>query len=276
MRCRISILMLVGMTAAGLADGQALRYTGPGTHSIERHWPDDGAANPTPNAGAWDGDDAVGLQLRDHGVQQNNTVPVSVLKLPSEAVKEMNKSDKALKAGDVRGSAEHLERMLELTPDFAIGHNGLGARYVVLGEYDRAVQEFQKAVQLQPKYRLAMDNIAVAFCMQHRFTEAEPMARWALQIQPDAPSSKYLLGSILVSEDKPTEEALQLLRNVQDQYPRARLFLAKAFVMHGEPGKAVEELRAYVSSPKATDNGVAERWLERLEKELSTPPTMVE
>jgi superkiller protein 3 len=140
---------------------------------------------------------------------------------------------------------------------------------VVLQQYDKAIEEFEKAVALQPKYRLAVDNIAVTLCVQHRYTEAEQAARSALQIQPDAASSKYLLGSILVNEDKASEEATRLLQSVQVQYPRARLFLAKAYLAHGDPSKAVEELREYVRSPQATDNGVAEKWLAQLEKELS-------
>jgi tetratricopeptide (TPR) repeat protein len=209
----------------------------------------------------------VGLQF--HERTSGSVVPLSVLKMSSTARKEMRKSDDALLAGDVRGSAEHLQRMLALAPDLALGHNALGARYVALHEYDKAVEEFQKAVALEPNYWLAVDNLAVTMCLQHRYAEAEPAARWALQIQPEAPSSRYLLGSILVSEDKTTEEASRLLESVQDQYPRARLFLAKAYVAHADIEKAAEELRAYLASPQATDNGVAQEWLGRIEKELA-------
>jgi len=211
----------------------------------------------------------VGLQFRDTtpAKPENNLVPVSLLRISGEARKEMEKSDKALKAGDVRGSAEHLERLLALAPDLAVGYNVLGTRYVVLHEYDRAIENFQKATALEPKYRVAVDNMTVAMCMQHKYAEAEPYARWALQIQPEAPSSKYLLGSILVTEDKPSEEATRLLRSVQEEYPRARLFLANAMVKRGEVGPAIEEIKGYLNSPRATDNGVAEEWLQRLQKQ---------
>jgi Tfp pilus assembly protein PilF len=242
--------------------------SGPGSRTIDRHWPDDGAERPEAPTVRWEGKDAVGLQFHERDARAN-VVPVSFLKMPPAAIKEMQKSDKALVAGDVRGSAEHLEKMLVLTPDFAIGHNSLGTRYVVLQQYDKAVEEFEKAVALQPKYRLAVDNIAVTLCMQHRYMEAEQAARSALQIQPDAASSKYLLGSILVNEDKTNEESTRLLESVQAQYPRAKLFLAKSYLAHGDPDKAVQELREYVSSPQAADNGVAAGWLAKLEKEMN-------
>jgi tetratricopeptide (TPR) repeat protein len=269
MRCRIAILMLTGMLAGVETNGQGMPHAGPSAETIQRHWPDDGSQNPSTATVNWGGRDAVGLQFRDHDAPESNLVPVSMLKIPSQALKEMQKSDKALLAGDVKGSAEHLAKMLELTPDFALGHNSLGARYVVLGEYDKAIEEFQRAVTLQPKYRLAMDNIVVAMCAQHRYAEAEPVARWALQTQPEAASSRYLLGSILVSENKPNEEALKLLRSVQDKYPRARMFLASWLILRGEKQQAAEELREYLRSPLANDNGVAREWLAQLEKELS-------
>lgn len=271
MRCRITIFWIAVIVGAGAANGQGQSTIS--SRSINRNWPDVGVHEsqlPSSVRPSWDGNDAVGLQFRDHSkaTPESNLVPVALLRLSGEALKEMRKSDKALIAGDVRGSAEHLEKMMALTPNLAIGHNSLGTRYVVLKEYDKAIAEFQKAVALQPRYRLAVDNMAVAMCMQHIYMEAEPVARWALQIEPEATTSRYLLGSILVSEGKATEEASSLLRSVQEQYPRARLFLANWFVLRGETQPAAEELRAYLNSPKATDNGVAKEWLERIEKEL--------
>jgi len=272
MRRRTAILILIAVMKTHGTYGQGMQQGGRSDRTIDRHWPDDGAKNPSAASVNWDGDDAVGLQFREHSPSASYLVPVKLLKLPPEARKEMQKSDKALRAGDIKGSAEHLEKLLDIMPDSAIAHNSLGTRYVVLRDYDKAVEEFEKAAALKPGYRLAMDNVAVTYCMQHRYAEAEPAAREALEIQPNAATSRYLLGSILVNEDKPTEEALQLLTGVREEYPRARLFLAKAFLAKGEARKALEELRAYVKSPQATDNGVAEAWLARLERELGEEP----
>jgi tetratricopeptide (TPR) repeat protein len=274
MRCRSAVYTIVamGLIATSAANGQGKARIPMGDHMVNRNWPDDGAMQPSLVRPNWDGPDAVGLQFRDttpSARPDNSMVPVSVLRISGEARKEMEKSDKALKAGDVRGSAEHLEKMLELMPDLAVGHNVLGTRYVALHNYDRAIAEFQKAAELQPNYRVAVDNLTVTMCMQHRYEEAEPYARWALKIQPGATTSKYLLGSILITEGKPTEEATKLLRSVQEEYPRARLFLANSMVVRGEVEPAIEEIKGYLNSPKANDNGVAHEWLERLEKQVA-------
>jgi tetratricopeptide (TPR) repeat protein len=267
MRCGFTIFLFIGMIAASAASGQG--QTRPDNHSINRNWPDDGAQQPSPTNPSWEGQDAVALQFWEKTPREGNLVPVKLLQLSGPALKEMRKSDKALRAGDVRGSAEHLENMLMYGPDLAVVHNALGTRYVVLQTYDQGIEEFQKAAALDPKYRLAVDNIAVTMCMQHRYAEAEQAARWALQIQPEAATSRYLLGSILVEEGKITAEAARLLESVREDYPRARLFLAMIMVAKGDHAQAAEELRQYLSSPRAADNGVAKRWLGTLDKELN-------
>ena len=269
MRCRITGLFLIALYAT-TASGQGQPRSGAGNSTIKRNWPDDGAQQGSALQPSWDGPDAVGLQFRDTAAvkPQFSAVPVSMLRISGAALKEMQKSDKALKAGDVRQSADHLEKMLVLTPDLAVGHNMLGTRYVAIGDYEKALNEFQKAVAIQPNYRIAVDNMTVAMCIQHKYAAAEPYARWALQIQPEAPTSRYLLGSILISQGKSTDEALRLLQGVKEQYPRARLFIANTLVTRGQLQQAAEEIREYVNSPRATDNGVAQEWLGRLEKQL--------
>ena len=64
------------------------------------------------------------------------------------------------------------------------------------------------------------------------------------------------------------EEAAKLLQGVKEEYPRARLFLANSLVARGEVEQAIEEIKGYVNSPRATENGVAQEWIVRLEREL--------
>jgi tetratricopeptide (TPR) repeat protein len=196
------------------------------------------------------------------------TVSVNELKIPDKAVKELQKSDKALKGGDVRASAEHLEKALTIYPELPAAHNELGSRYAALKEYSKAVDEFEKALALKQNYRLAADNITAVLCLQHRWTDAEPTARHALQIEPEAPSSQYLLGSILVQQGRYTPEATGLLEKVKTKYSRARLFLAVAEAGQGENEQASGELKEYLKLDSAEPEykKVAQTWLETLSK----------
>jgi tetratricopeptide (TPR) repeat protein len=247
MRCMMAVMLLLGFGSLNSIHGQNL--TG-GEHENN---PDISAGQtrstqPTPPS------------------KGTGTVSVDALKIPDKAMKEIQRADKAFLSGDVQGSAEHLEKALEIYPNLAVGHNALGARYAELKEHEKAIAEFEKAVALNPRYHLAMDNMTVEMCVLHRFADAEPVARQALALEPESADSQYLLGGILVEEGHYTGEPVKLLESAKTAFPRAYLFLAKAAVGRGENAKAAEELRAYLQSP-ASEKKAAQDWLEMLQRE---------
>jgi tetratricopeptide (TPR) repeat protein len=193
------------------------------------------------------------------------TVSVEDLKVPEKAKKELERSDKAMHAGDMPGAIEHLQKALAIDPEIPQAHNGLGAFYAAEKEYDKAVAEFEKALEMRKDYHLAADNMALVLCIQHRFSEAEPVARRALDIQPEALTSEYLLGGILVDEGRFAGEGPRLLEKTKERYPRSWLFLAKAAAGRGEYEEAAEDLRTYLKLPGA-EKKPAEEWLMGLEK----------
>lgn len=195
----------------------------------------------------------------------SGTVSVDELKVPEKAMKEVRESDKALRAGDLRRSTEHLEKALAIYPQAPTWRNGLGSRYVALKQYDAAIGEYEKALALNPNYEEAAENIAATLFAQHRFAEAEPTARRALEMDPTAASSQYLLGCVLVEEGRYSGEATELLQKAKPRYPQADLFLAIALGKSGRVGEAAEALREYVrAGGKSTK--VAQEWLAALER----------
>ena len=191
-------------------------------------------------------------------------VSVEELKVPEKALKEVRQSDKALLAGDLRGSTEHLEKAVAIDPQVAAWHNGLGSRYSTLKEYDKAIREFEKAMELRRNYQEAAENVSAVLFEQGRYAEAEPAARAALQMDPSAPSSQYLLGCVLV-EERRYAEATELLQKARTKYPQAGLFLGIALGKTGRIGEAEEALRDYVRAGGKSKK-VAQEWLEELEK----------
>lgn len=206
------------------------------------------------------------------GTPTGDRISVNELKVPDKALKELQRSDKALTAGNIRESAEHLEKALAIYPNLPYAHNQLGLRDAALRDYDKALDEFSKAVTLKPDYRLALDNTATVLTLQHRYDEAELAARHALEIEPTAPLSQYLLGSTLVQQGKYSDEATGLLEKVKPSYPRASLFLAAVAAHRQENTSAEEELWEYLQSPESAYRQLAQGWLEILEKrqELTT------
>ena len=83
---------------------------------------------------------------------QAETISVHELLLPAGAVKEFQRSEKAVRSGDFRSAAEHLRNAIQIAPSFAQAHNNLGATYIQLNEYESGVAEF-RAAMARPKNR---------------------------------------------------------------------------------------------------------------------------
>jgi tetratricopeptide (TPR) repeat protein len=193
------------------------------------------------------------------------TVNVALLQLPEKARKELDRAKDALHSGDTQAAAQDLEKVVAIAPRSAFAHNVLGVMYVNSKQLDKALVAFEAALSLNPAYHLAADNIAAVLCLQHRWSDAEPVARRALAMQPDSRDSQYLLGGVLVNEGRNLEEAIELLGRVKDKYARAHLFLAQVEMEQDRTQQAIDDLQQYLDCASAEEREVAQSWLTELQ-----------
>jgi len=192
------------------------------------------------------------------------TVSIQNLRIPAKAVKEIQRSQNALKSGDTRSSAWHLEKALQIYPDCLEARNSLGARYIDLHEYEKASEEFQKAIAIDPRVMQPFNNLSVALFLQQRYADAEVAARRALNVDPQHPTARYMLGAILATEKRNPEEAMELLRQTKREFPDSYLLLAQILLRRGATEEAKNELREYLALPSPEKKQNVERWLARL------------
>lgn len=186
--------------------------------------------------------------------------------IPSKARREFLRSDQAFRAGDIRKSMAHLEKAIDIHPDYMEAHNNLGSRYVALDQYDKALTEFQKTVELDPNSQKGYLNLSLALSALKRYGEAEAAARRAVELDPNSIPAHYALGRALAGEKQDTPEALENLRMATGQFPNARLFVAWVLARQGALDEAASELREYLKSPGAERRQFAEEWLARLSR----------
>src|SRR5256714_532428 len=122
--------------------------------------------------------------------------PISVgeLLIPPRAAKEVQRSEKAFQYGNVRQSAHHLEKAVEIYPDYVYAHNLLGTRYMSLGDYKQAVAEFQKAAAIDPNLAPTYLSLCVASFFLGTYPEAEAAGRRALELDPENTATRYVLA----------------------------------------------------------------------------------
>ena len=186
------------------------------------------------------------------------------LLVPPKAVKELQRSQSALRSGDTRSSARHLEKALQIYPNYLEGHNSLGARYIELGEYEKAAAEFQEAIEIDARVSQPFNNLSVADYLLRRYSDAETAARRAMDLDPRSSTPRYVLGCILAAAGRNAIESIEMLRQTESEFPDARLVLAEVLLRRGSREEAKEELRGYLALPSPEKKQRVERWLARL------------
>jgi Tfp pilus assembly protein PilF len=199
---------------------------------------------------------------------QAETISVHDLLVPASAIKEFQRSEKAVRSGDFRSAAGHLQKAILIEPKFVQAHNNLGASYIQLNEYESAVTEFQMAISLDGKIQEPYRNLGLGLFLLRRYPEAELAARQALKLDPQRTAGYYTLGRILAAEGGNSSEAEELLRQVVPTIPEARLPLAQALLNQGATDRAANELRAYISSSTANPakKQAVQCWLAQMTK----------
>lgn len=192
------------------------------------------------------------------------TTSMRELLVPPKAAKELRRSQSALLSGDIRSSAQHLERAVRIYPNYLAAHNSLGSRYIDLHEYEKAAAEFQKAIEIDPHITQPLNNLSVALFLLQRYPDAEAAARRALDVDPHNSTSRYMLGCILATEKRNPLEAMERLRETRNEFPDARLLLAQVLLRTGAVDEAENELRDYLKVPGVEKKQKVECWLARL------------
>ena len=120
------------------------------------------------------------------------------------------------KEGDFEKAVEQFEKALELQPNYAAALNNLGICYGNLDRLDEAERSFKRAIEINPKDIFAMNNLAVICLRTHRLNEAGQYAQEALEIEPQYASAHFTLGSIYATvgqfaqAEKEFEAALEI------------------------------------------------------------------
>jgi len=100
--------------------------------------------------------------------------------------------------------------MAETSPSSPQNHNNLGDLYSRRGDFEKAIQEFQWAIQLRPNYGDAYHNLASTYAQIQEYDLAIESYGQAIKFNPNLWQSYQGLASIYFEQEK-FEEAAQLM-----------------------------------------------------------------
>ena len=102
--------------------------------------------------------------------------------------------------GDFDSAIEEYTKVLELRPDLAEAYNNLGVAQKRKGELDKAAVSFNQALQRRPDYSAALSNRGWTFAEENKWAEARRDFEQALKVNPGDDGALYGLSQSLREE----------------------------------------------------------------------------
>lgn len=96
-------------------------------------------------------------------------------------------------------------KAIEIDPNFAFAWDNLGVSYRKTNQYDEAIEAYKKSLEINPNGRLPLMNIAVTYNLNKEFEAAINYYNKFIDIYPDDPEGYYGLGLILYTNNQQEE-----------------------------------------------------------------------
>jgi tetratricopeptide (TPR) repeat protein len=137
---------------------------------------------------------------------------------------------------------------LAKNPDCWIGHNNLGNALIQKGRLDEAVDQFLKAVEINPHYAKAYYNLGLALFQKGQLDDAVAQYQKAVEINPNDVEAYYNLGLALFQKGQLDDAVAQYQKAVEinPNYAEAHSNLGNALFQKGQLDEAVDQFQKAV------------------------------
>lgn len=196
------------------------------------------------------------------------------LKVPNTARKAFEKGLSEWQRQNYQKAAEEFEKAVAAYPAYDTAYNNLGVMYAHLKQPEKAMAAFERSVQLNDKNADADRNLARMVMRQKDFARAEDLLKKSLTVQPLDPGSLTML-SISEYENGKYEEALTDARKVHtlphEGYSLSHFVAGQALERKQQYEAASTEYQVYLrESPNGPEVVQVKTALERLTASNST------
>jgi eukaryotic-like serine/threonine-protein kinase len=107
--------------------------------------------------------------------------------------------------GDYEKAIAEQNKVLELDPDYGLARNELGYDYLSLGNFDKSIEHFQKYASLNPKDANPLDSLGEAYFLMGRLDEAIAKYKETLTVEPGFLSPNFCIAYIYALKENPAE-----------------------------------------------------------------------
>jgi hypothetical protein len=221
----------------------------------------------------------LNMELRRKGEKplsksEKATISASGLKIPTKADKELEKGNKALADNKLDEAKEHINKAIEIYPQFDQAYNMLGVVLLKTGDATGGRKAFEKAVALNDKFARAYVNLAKLSMQDKQYDQALTLVSKSLSVEPMNPEaiSTVCLASSMTQKYEDVAAASRKLHALpHDGMALCHFAAGVALTNLKHSADAITEYNLYLSEAKAGDALVskARDALEELNKQAA-------
>jgi tetratricopeptide (TPR) repeat protein len=135
----------------------------------------------------------------------------------TKAMDEYNKGITYFNKEDFADALPYFKKAVEIDPDFAFAWDNLGLCYRKTNNYDDAIKAYQKSLEIDPKGPSPLQNIAVAYEFKKEYEKELDAYQRLAAIYPDDPETFYGIGRVYILKND-SEKALDNMCKAYNLY----------------------------------------------------------
>jgi len=128
--------------------------------------------------------------------------------LTSDVLNHFNSGVHFYNQRELSKAIQAYQKVIELDPTYVEAYNNLGIIYQMLGDMDRAFGAYQKSTEINPRYEKGYNNLGILLFLKGRYEEAVEAFQKALAINSNNIESHINLG-ILFKKKGEWEKAIE-------------------------------------------------------------------
>ncbi len=232
----------------------------PGTYTISVFLPLKGEARQTIEVGPGTADDhgriRLDLRLKESdfvyadSARRQHAVSATALTIPEKAQRAYQDARKDLARHDAESATSHLQRAVELAPQFSEAWNEMGTIAYQTRRYARAEECFRESLRLDPQAFEPLVNLGGVLVTLHKLEEAWRYNGYAVLARPNDALANSQMGMTyfeMGSFDLAVQHLEKARRADPAHFSHPQLMLAEIHLRRGEKAAAAEALADFLT-----------------------------